>query len=226
MIIVRRIDFYADDWLAGTRGMSFAEAGAYWQICSVIYAKDGPVPVADLRRILKGRGFERLFHKLVAIGKVQLSGGFVSVSRALRELERSHNRTQQAHEASGNRWKTKTNGHASGDFSAYANNLQSAKENPSSSVVPSAARASSLDGGATHAHDDENGAWKKAGNAFPLAAAPPPPTPDKVKRAGEHYFFLLNQRPGEAERYLDSLDPISQLPPDEIFNAVEARMRA
>jgi hypothetical protein len=61
----------------------------------------------------------------------------------------------------------------------------------------------------------------------PLATSPlppAPPTPDKVKRAGRALLFLLNQRPGEAEAYLDSLDPYSQLPPDEIFNAIEARM--
>jgi hypothetical protein len=55
----------------------------------------------------------------------------------------------------------------------------------------------------------------------------PPPSPPKTRRdrAAEHWQFLFEHgRVGEAQAYLEVLDANSQLPPDEIFNAVEARM--
>ncbi len=126
---IRRIDFYADDWLAGTRGLSFAEAGAYWGICAVIYAKGGPVDLPTLSRMLSARGFERLFKRLVEIGKVQHRAGIVSVSRCDQELERSHSRTQQAHEAASKRWKTNNTLDAPALSPAYAINHQSTINN-------------------------------------------------------------------------------------------------
>jgi uncharacterized protein YdaU (DUF1376 family) len=97
------------------------------------------------------------------------------------------------------------------------------KKEPSSSVGEVAARASSPNGGATHAHD--TGTWKPIGRTNGASSPPAPSAPTKGDRAAEHWNFLnANGASGEAERYLAAIETGLDYPPDEIFDAVEARM--
>ena len=101
------------------------------------------------------------------------------------------------------------------------------KESPSSSVGEVAARASSLSGGATRAHDLEPGKWKPLGDAVghPTAIPPPPEDYRHALRQQEHMQFLLaSGSPGDLALYNDaqmSEDPDAAR---RMFELVEARI--
>jgi hypothetical protein len=45
---VRRVDFYPDEWLAGTFNLAADERGVYVTICALIYSHCGPIKADGL----------------------------------------------------------------------------------------------------------------------------------------------------------------------------------
>jgi uncharacterized protein YdaU (DUF1376 family) len=85
----RHINFYPDEWLAGTVGLSLEEEGLYIRICALIYSQGGPIRPA----LLLGRGqhrktLERLLQKLLEKQKVSENfDGKINQKRCIIELK-------------------------------------------------------------------------------------------------------------------------------------------
>jgi hypothetical protein len=229
-IKVRRIDFYPVDWLEGTVSLTHVERSVYITVCAAIYAQGGPVETAHVLKLCPGRWSKQGLEGLIAKGKVTLEGTHVVQSRCVYELGRASDRVQSAR-VNGSAGGRPINdlGKPNGLRSTRVTRVQTTtnKKNPSSSVESVAARTSLPNGRAGRAHDDETVAWKKVGNALPLATTPPPPLfPAKAQRAGQHWNFLREHgASGEADRYYAAMmESGISCPPDEIFDAVEVRM--
>ena len=93
---VRRIDYSADEFLVGTRGLSDAECGIYWRACSLIYSHGGPISINELRRWCSSRkkDFDAIVDRLVDGGKLTRNQHELGQTRAQRELERATSRAQ------------------------------------------------------------------------------------------------------------------------------------
>jgi hypothetical protein len=227
-IKIRRVDFYPTDWLEGTISLTHLERSIYITICAAIYAQGGPVETSHVRKLCTGRGFARGLAGLVAKGKVSREVTLLCNERCMKEVTKATLRVHEGRTNGGTGGRhikdlTKPSGSKLRARSAARATPPYLKEkNPSSSSLPSAARASSPDGGATHAHDAETGNWKPLDTVL---GAPPPPSPKTQQdRAAEHWQFLFERgRAGEAEAYAATIGP-DNLPPAEIFAAVEARM--
>jgi hypothetical protein len=90
---IRRVDFYPDDWLAGTRGMSQAECGLYWNLCALMYALgECPIELEQARKIFGDRNFNRLLRQLLKRGKVTAEGPLIAARRVPDELLRARRR--------------------------------------------------------------------------------------------------------------------------------------
>jgi hypothetical protein len=90
---IRRVDFYADDWLAGTRGMSQAECGLYWNLCALMYALGAcPIELEQARKIFGDSNFDRLLRRLLKRGKVTAEGSLIAARRVPDELLRARRR--------------------------------------------------------------------------------------------------------------------------------------
>ncbi len=96
MTKIRRVDFYPDDWIAGTAALSIDERGVYITACAMIYSHGGPIEKADLRRLCPGRSrtFKAALDRLLASGKLYQIGPKLGQKRAETELERSQKRTE------------------------------------------------------------------------------------------------------------------------------------
>jgi hypothetical protein len=95
-IKIRRIDFYPDDWLAGTRGMSPAECGLYWNLCALMYALgECPIELEEARKNFGGRNFDRLLRRLLKRGKVTAEGSLIVCRRVAEELLRARRRAAE-----------------------------------------------------------------------------------------------------------------------------------
>ena len=85
-----RIDFYPQDWLVKTQGLTPEQCGFYIQIVALIYASRGPVPNDPhrLSRLLKcsSRLTKSVVAQLVSVGKLEVRGEFITNSRAESEL--------------------------------------------------------------------------------------------------------------------------------------------
>ena len=108
---IRRIDFYADDFLVGVAELSAVEIGVYWLLCSLIYSSGGPIPNQD-GRLLKLSGLrkdhlERVMQRLILCAKVTRNECVTDVERCSSELERAAKRISRATEngAKGNNSK-------------------------------------------------------------------------------------------------------------------------
>lgn len=101
---VRRIDYSADEFLVGTRGLSDAECGVYWRACSLIYSHGGPIPVDELRRWCSSRknDFDAIVKRLVDGGKLTRNQHELGQTRAQRELERATKRAEKWRENGAN----------------------------------------------------------------------------------------------------------------------------
>lgn len=104
---IRRVDFSPDEWIAGTRDLTLEERGAYWDLCSLIYSRGGPV-ADDERWIGKALGcdvrtWRRVRGRLLEVGKlrsIEIEGqACLTNGRAEREIERATGRISQAREA-------------------------------------------------------------------------------------------------------------------------------
>lgn len=82
---------YPRDFIEGTLGMSFEAKGAYAIVLDLIYMQGGNLP--DDARYISGllnvsvRKWKALRNELVADGKIQVSGDFLTNYRAVSELE-------------------------------------------------------------------------------------------------------------------------------------------
>src|SRR6266446_6582140 len=127
--LIRRIDFYAADWISGTAGLSAPEIGVYITICALIYVDNKPIPY-DERRIsslagIHWRTFRKVRAKLERRGKIVSENGQISVKRCAEELQRAFKRASEAAQngAKGGRPKGLAKPEGFGD--RKANNLQS-----------------------------------------------------------------------------------------------------
>jgi hypothetical protein len=111
---IRRIDFSPDEFLAGTFMLPDIELAIYWRACALIYSRNAPIDIADLRRICSTRKdrFEEALDNLVGDGKLTRNLHEIDNKRARKELEISMNRARTWHEngSKGGRPSNKTNG--------------------------------------------------------------------------------------------------------------------
>jgi len=103
---VRRVDFYPSDWLSAVAGeLTVEEHSVYWMICSLIYARGGPIE-ADLKwltskfRNAHWRTIKTAYDSLVEQGKLQLvehNGKILTtVLRCEKELQGAYQRNAKA----------------------------------------------------------------------------------------------------------------------------------
>ena len=102
---VRHIDWYPDEWLAGTYELGNAERGLYITVCSLIYSSGGPIrerllyarsaPETDTHRHY-ARVFKRLLGRLLDLGKIyRTDDGLIGQRRCETELRRAEQRMRQ-----------------------------------------------------------------------------------------------------------------------------------
>jgi hypothetical protein len=100
---VRQIGFSPDEYLAGTMGMTHAERGLYWQVCTVIYSSGRGIHESDERLFRSSpdnpRTTRALLENLIRRGKIERSSdGELMVKRCRKELESAANRMRTASE--------------------------------------------------------------------------------------------------------------------------------
>lgn len=95
---VRHIDFYPDEWLAGTATLDAVAIGVYISICALIYSHGGPVKIAEVRRFVKchGNTFNAALRQLESLGKCDRFGDEIDVKRCRNELEKAKKRLRIA----------------------------------------------------------------------------------------------------------------------------------
>lgn len=103
MAKIRRVDFSPDEWLAGTRGLTFEERGAYWDVCALMYSRGGPIAddEAWLAKALSChvRTWRTIRARLIAKGKLSLTDGMLCNERTNREIEKAESRLRNSREA-------------------------------------------------------------------------------------------------------------------------------
>jgi uncharacterized protein YdaU (DUF1376 family) len=172
-----RIDFYADEWLAGTVGLTMEEEGLYVRACALIYSRGGPVTVDLLKRACRGEHGNRVnacLGRLVKLGKLDVSIDGVMSKRCGNELEKARKRSEKQRE--NGRKGGRANGLAKAPGSAVEKPLstyQEEKEEANASPpLPSAAPPS----------------LRSVGSA---AASAAPEPPDLVKELWDRGVKLL-----------------------------------
>jgi uncharacterized protein YdaU (DUF1376 family) len=150
MTKIRRVDFDADEWLAGTATLDVVDVGIFAVAEAMIYSHGGPIEKADLKRFVRchGKAFENAFARLVASGRLILNGSEVSSKRCLNELEKARKRIAKWSEngSKGGRPSNKPNGldEPSGSYARASTSqpIRDTKNQPSQpSLSPSPARA-------------------------------------------------------------------------------------
>src|SRR6266550_4962834 len=106
---IRRIDFYPDDWISGTRELADDERGVYIGICMLIYARGGPINIGLIKAWSSSHGnsFNRIIGRLEKLGKIIRNGPEIDQKRCANELERARKRVGNAKEKAAKRWKNK-----------------------------------------------------------------------------------------------------------------------
>jgi hypothetical protein len=91
---VRHIDFYPDEWLAGTATLDIVDVGIYITACAMIYSHGGSVEKSELKRFVRchGKAFENALDRLVVAGKLTLNGSQIASKRCVNELENARKR--------------------------------------------------------------------------------------------------------------------------------------
>jgi uncharacterized protein YdaU (DUF1376 family) len=93
---VRRVDLYADEWLAGTSKLGPNEGWVYVQICMLIYSHNGPIRDDEkwLARLcnMHWRAFRTASEELQKLGKIRSKDGYITVKRCSEELQRAGKR--------------------------------------------------------------------------------------------------------------------------------------
>lgn len=123
---VRRVDFYPDDWIAGTGDLSLDQRGLYVTACALIYSRGGPITRDHLRKQCPGhlRRFNAALAALVMLRKLVEEDGQIDQKRCERELEHAQKRvvTARKNGSMGGRPRRNTNDLAEpdGSFSTRA----------------------------------------------------------------------------------------------------------
>ncbi len=94
---VRHVDFYADEWIAGTSELTLEERGMYITACALIYSRGEPVTRDHLRRVccVHGRTFAAVLGRLLALGKLSENDGKIGQKRAEKELKTARKRIEK-----------------------------------------------------------------------------------------------------------------------------------
>jgi uncharacterized protein YdaU (DUF1376 family) len=98
MIKVRRIDWSADEWLAGTAILDATERGIYVTIVNMIYSHGGPIPrgwISPAIMRCHGNILNRCLNRLLELGKIVGKGSEITVKRCENELEKARKRTEK-----------------------------------------------------------------------------------------------------------------------------------
>jgi len=100
MTKVRHIDFYPDEWLAGTATLEPLEVCIYITACAMIYSHGGAVLRDEIRRRVRchGNAFNRAIARLLDLGKLSAEGGEIANKRCGKELEKAEKRVGKAQE--------------------------------------------------------------------------------------------------------------------------------
>lgn len=95
---VRRVDFYPDEWIAGTIQLDNAERGLYITICALIYSRGGAIDIEHLQQTCRdhGHAFKRQLSRLVELGKLIVNDGQITNKRAINELQNADKRLVNA----------------------------------------------------------------------------------------------------------------------------------
>ncbi len=99
-IKVRYVDWYFDEWLAGTARLDAVERGVYVTICNMIYSHGGPIEMEGLSKLCgcHGHTFKRVLNRLQTLGKIIANDSQIMVKRCAKELEKSRIRVANARE--------------------------------------------------------------------------------------------------------------------------------
>lgn len=119
--------FYASDWLAGTRGLSAVETGIYITMIASMYDKGSPLP-NDPDRLARlcgatAKQFKPAMERLIEEGKICIVDGGVWNSRVEDELKVRSTKSDKAKLSAESRWNGKTEQNQSSDC-ANASNSQ------------------------------------------------------------------------------------------------------
>jgi uncharacterized protein YdaU (DUF1376 family) len=100
---IRRVDWYFDEWLAGTARLDAAVRGVYVTICNMIYSHGGPIESEGLASLCgcHGNTFRRVMDRLKTLGKIIENGSQISVKRCGKEIEKARIRLVNARENGG-----------------------------------------------------------------------------------------------------------------------------
>jgi len=100
---VRHVDWYFDEWIAGTSRLDVVERGVYVTICNMIYSAGGPIDSEGLASACKchGTSFKRAINRLKKLGKIIENGSQIDVKRCEKELEKARIRLANARENGG-----------------------------------------------------------------------------------------------------------------------------
>lgn len=104
--------FYPNDWLAGTRGLSAVETGIYITIIATLYDRAAPLP-NDPERLARMCGAsKRIFiaalNRLVEDGKLILNEQGIWNERVAEELQNRNEKVEKNKKAAETRWNGKT----------------------------------------------------------------------------------------------------------------------
>ena len=97
---IYRVDFYADDWLAGTMELTPEQRGVFITLCAIYFSKQGRVAEND--RLLAGmcnlsvRKWRTLKAELISLGKIAFIDGLLFQERAEIELVNAMNAKLEA----------------------------------------------------------------------------------------------------------------------------------
>lgn len=96
---IRRVDWYADEWLSGVSSLTPEERGVYDTIINMIYSNGGPITISpDWPHLFRchGNKLKAIIERLEKRGKIIRNGLEISQKRARNELEKAQIRVGKA----------------------------------------------------------------------------------------------------------------------------------
>jgi uncharacterized protein YdaU (DUF1376 family) len=157
---IRRIDFSADEWIAGTVGLDNAERGLYITACALIYSHGGPIPIEHLKAACRdhGHAFKRQLDQLLSTDKLSLNDGQIDNKRCAKELQKAvtraaKDRQNDPQSANANGLEPYARGRARADrrnHQPISSDLSDLKVKEGAELTRTRAREGAL-GGASHA---------------------------------------------------------------------------
>jgi len=217
MTKIRHVDFYADEFLAGTATLDVVDVGVYWIACAMIYSRGGPIEVAELKRFVRlhGRAFDAVLKRLVAAGKLTRNGTQICCKRCLNELEKAVTRVVKWSQngAKGGRPSNKINEvtKPSGSYARAKGNQEPKErilESKTQDLVAPLPRASAHEGGPSEigpeapARDVPEAVPPQGEGGFARADADPP---EREQRDAEEQDALTPEERAERVAILDAV---------------------